>query len=73
MEQHTFSDFVQSLSVELRKVAYSGMTTLRGESFFKKHAVSGCKTIANEKTDNAWVELWPMEDKELKHEHNHSQ
>ena len=39
MEQHTFSDFVHSLTAELRNVARSVTNTLRGESFLKKNNI----------------------------------
>ena len=35
MEQHTFSNFVHSLTIELRNVACSVTNTLREESFLK--------------------------------------
>ena len=35
MEQHTFSDFAHSLTVDLRNVASSVTNTLRGELFLK--------------------------------------
>ena len=37
------------------------------------HTVSGCKTIANEEQTMHGHELWLIEDKEVKHGHNHSQ
>ena len=37
------------------------------------HAVSGCETTANEKWTMHGHELWPMEDKEVRRGHNHSQ
>lgn len=43
MEQHTFTDFIQRLTVELRNVACSVTNTLRGESFLKNIQPLTCK------------------------------